>query len=481
MFHGTSNTMEGNYIGSPSPGFPISTPSLQAPIGYVPQLPGTMSPYPTGPALVSPVYYVSSLSSPLQQISSVVYMGNNCSSTANNSLKNTIESPSTSTYYDSKNPENTTSSKNDINNSSNTSPEPVDKETEVSPCSKNSPIDETSSTLLVTDRFAVKLEPNKFIHGVPATKWYTLSDEERNTVIRNQRRIISYKTALCTSYRAKGTCSFGENCRFAHSLDELKPPPVRHPKYKTQLCDKFSATGICPYGSRCNFIHATKSGQIVSDYPKYLACLQKEALNNDIYDDYDDDKKAPFALSMSAIPRKYSLNERIELTSGKLSADEKPQQVINFSKSFGTPMVKTIFRNGKLLKNNIKEKNDNEMDNDSKCALHGYDKGSTTSSLSRTSSRTSSSSKMSEKKERSVLEKLFTESYKFKSFKKEVMERTSYIDEDDSSDSNEIDENSPPGSQSYTNGYWKGNSSRRYNYGFYSQSEVPKFLRFDNV
>uniref|UniRef100_A0A0N5CAJ6 Helicase C-terminal domain-containing protein n=1 Tax=Strongyloides papillosus TaxID=174720 RepID=A0A0N5CAJ6_STREA len=93
-----------------------------------------------------------------------------------------------------------------------------------------------------------------------------------------------------------------------------------------------------------------------------------------------------------------SLNERIELISGKLSADEKPQQVINFSKSFGTPTVKTIFRNGKLLKNNIKEKNDNEIDNDSKCALHGYDKGSTISSLSRTSSRTSSSSKMSEKK-----------------------------------------------------------------------------------
>uniref|UniRef100_A0A914C1C1 C3H1-type domain-containing protein n=1 Tax=Acrobeloides nanus TaxID=290746 RepID=A0A914C1C1_9BILA len=66
-----------------------------------------------------------------------------------------------------------------------------------------------------------------------------------------------YKTVMCEA-NLKGECVYGENCRFAHSDEELrpmKPQPRNSRKYKTKLCEKYTSSGICPYGNNCFFIH----------------------------------------------------------------------------------------------------------------------------------------------------------------------------------------------------------------------------------
>lgn len=68
------------------------------------------------------------------------------------------------------------------------------------------------------------------------------------------KHVSLYKTELCRVFERNGECQFGENCDFAHGLNELKEAP-RHSKYRTRPCKLYSETGICPYGSRCSYIH----------------------------------------------------------------------------------------------------------------------------------------------------------------------------------------------------------------------------------
>lgn len=96
----------------------------------------------------------------------------------------------------------------------------------------------------------------------------TLTDDEREELLRQKRKEDAYKTALCESYRRTQTCSYGKECRFAHGVDELRLPAQprgrSHPKYKTVLCDKFSNTGYCKYGARCQFIHKITNPAILA-------------------------------------------------------------------------------------------------------------------------------------------------------------------------------------------------------------------------
>ncbi|KAL0555875.1 hypothetical protein IC582_004376 [Cucumis melo] len=63
------------------------------------------------------------------------------------------------------------------------------------------------------------------------------------------------KTELCNKWQEIGDCPYGNHCRFAHGLEELRPV-MRHPRYKTQMCRMVLAGQKCPYGHRCHFRHS---------------------------------------------------------------------------------------------------------------------------------------------------------------------------------------------------------------------------------
>ncbi|XP_022134167.1 zinc finger CCCH domain-containing protein 14 isoform X2 [Momordica charantia] len=63
------------------------------------------------------------------------------------------------------------------------------------------------------------------------------------------------KTELCNKWRETGGCPYGDHCRFAHGVEELRPV-IRHPRYKTQMCRMVLAGDTCPYGHRCHFRHS---------------------------------------------------------------------------------------------------------------------------------------------------------------------------------------------------------------------------------
>ncbi|KAK4430258.1 Zinc finger CCCH domain-containing protein 15 [Sesamum alatum] len=63
-----------------------------------------------------------------------------------------------------------------------------------------------------------------------------------------------FKTELCNKWQQTGTCPYGDNCQFAHGIEELRPV-LRHPRYKTEIC-RMVLNGVpCPYGHRCHFRH----------------------------------------------------------------------------------------------------------------------------------------------------------------------------------------------------------------------------------
>lgn len=62
------------------------------------------------------------------------------------------------------------------------------------------------------------------------------------------------KTEICKVHARTGSCMYGDNCRFAHGLLELRFVK-RHPRYKTRKCVNFWNRGYCAYGDRCCFIH----------------------------------------------------------------------------------------------------------------------------------------------------------------------------------------------------------------------------------
>eukprot|EP00747_Dinoflagellata_sp_TGD_P168414 gnl/TRDRNA2_/TRDRNA2_194728_c0_seq1.p1 gnl/TRDRNA2_/TRDRNA2_194728_c0~~gnl/TRDRNA2_/TRDRNA2_194728_c0_seq1.p1 ORF type:complete len:365 (-),score=71.56 gnl/TRDRNA2_/TRDRNA2_194728_c0_seq1:45-1139(-) len=83
------------------------------------------------------------------------------------------------------------------------------------------------------------------------------------------------KTKMCTFF-AKGMCTRGVQCTFAHSPDELKAPapgagkatgkgkfsmPGANSGYKTRLCMNWEQMGSCPRGATCTFAHGAQELQ----------------------------------------------------------------------------------------------------------------------------------------------------------------------------------------------------------------------------
>eukprot|EP01066_Platyproteum_vivax_P007119 Platyproteum_vivax@DN2710_c0_g1_i1.p1 len=81
--------------------------------------------------------------------------------------------------------------------------------------------------------------------------WYV----PRPSSIKNA---IFYKTKFCPAFQ-KGCCHNAENCQYAHSEDELRPPPDLS---KTRLCDSVLKGSVCIEGSQCPFAHSLSERRV---------------------------------------------------------------------------------------------------------------------------------------------------------------------------------------------------------------------------
>lgn len=61
------------------------------------------------------------------------------------------------------------------------------------------------------------------------------------------------KTQLCTFF-ANGACARGEECKFAHGMEEVRKKPNLE---RTRLCADVMNFGCCKKGPNCNFAHST--------------------------------------------------------------------------------------------------------------------------------------------------------------------------------------------------------------------------------
>ena len=81
---------------------------------------------------------------------------------------------------------------------------------------------------------------------------------------------IKYKTELCKFYQINGHCKFGDNCAYAHGIENLRSKVTNSTAYRTRKCNQFYEKGYCPYGSRCQFQHQLKSNIINNPYDRKM-------------------------------------------------------------------------------------------------------------------------------------------------------------------------------------------------------------------
>lgn len=57
--------------------------------------------------------------------------------------------------------------------------------------------------------------------------------------------------APCRNFASRGSCRFGDRCRFSHDVNwrATRPPPEMTP------CFHWEEAGACPRGSRCAYLH----------------------------------------------------------------------------------------------------------------------------------------------------------------------------------------------------------------------------------
>ena len=77
---------------------------------------------------------------------------------------------------------------------------------------------------------------------------------------------IKYKTELCKYYEIEGHCKYGNNCAYAHGIENLRSKVTNSMFYRTRKCIQFFESGYCPYGSRCQFQHQLKTNIVNNPY-----------------------------------------------------------------------------------------------------------------------------------------------------------------------------------------------------------------------
>ncbi|KAF1760725.1 hypothetical protein GCK72_008974 [Caenorhabditis remanei] len=148
---------------------------------------------------------------------------------------------------------------------------------------------QTASLLAVNEQLRKEIADNEQIHAMqlralstqPPSNHITPYVDPRRRGERRMQKPESYKTVICQAWLESKTCTFAENCRFAHGEEELRPSfiePRQNNKYKTKLCDKYTTTGLCPYGKRCLFIHPDHGPNAYIRADKLYEVSQRHAL-----------------------------------------------------------------------------------------------------------------------------------------------------------------------------------------------------------
>ena len=79
---------------------------------------------------------------------------------------------------------------------------------------------------------------------------------------------IKYKTELCKFFEINGHCKYGDNCAYAHGIENLRSKVTNSTAYRTRKCIQFFENGYCPYGSRCQFQHQLQSNIVNNPYDR---------------------------------------------------------------------------------------------------------------------------------------------------------------------------------------------------------------------
>ncbi|XP_026193272.1 zinc finger CCCH domain-containing protein 33 [Cyclospora cayetanensis] len=90
------------------------------------------------------------------------------------------------------------------------------------------------------------------------------------TIVADRRRVF-HKTQLC-KHLERGYCRNGTSCPFAHSREELRPPPTLS---KTMICPDVKAGGICQRvmsGQSCSFAHCSQELRQTANHYKTNMC-----------------------------------------------------------------------------------------------------------------------------------------------------------------------------------------------------------------
>ncbi|KAI8980447.1 hypothetical protein BDB01DRAFT_228922 [Pilobolus umbonatus] len=75
-----------------------------------------------------------------------------------------------------------------------------------------------------------------------------------------------YKTEYCKNWDEHGQCRYGNKCRYAHGVHDLRF--IHRPEhYRTKICRAFHELGICDYGPRCKYIHESNSSKLARKLP----------------------------------------------------------------------------------------------------------------------------------------------------------------------------------------------------------------------